>query len=133
MTSYVRVSGPIFDGRAQAAAQQWARDTEATLAHQAEAIIKAKAAKMNRSGRGGSGAAAGAVHALPAGSSWLVEGTSEKGSVWWPWLEGTSRRNRGNSFGGYHVFRLAARIVAKRARAVAQAQLDAVIDQMGGE
>lgn len=128
----VTISGPLFDGHASMLARQWVEATEEKLALQAAAIIKAKASKMNRSGRGGTGAAAAAVTVGPDGMGWVVRGNSTRGTVWWPWLEGTSKRNRSTAFKGYHPFRLARGVVAKRWRKIAQEELDARIGGMGG-
>jgi hypothetical protein len=134
----VRVKGPLFDGAAEDAAVRLTADVQEALARQGAAIIKAKALKMDKSGRagtgpGGPGAAAKAVKVLSAPSRTLISGDSARGSVWWPWLEGTSRRNQSTPFKGYHVFRLAQGVMSKRAPAVAQARLREYLPEMGGE
>jgi hypothetical protein len=128
----VTIEGPLFDGEATAAVKEWLASTRKDLGVQAQAIVKAKAMKMNRSGRGGSGRAADAVQLVPGAAYVNVVGVSTKGEVWWPWLEGTSHRNQSTRFKGYHAFRLARGIVAKRARTTAQAALEEYIAQMGG-
>jgi hypothetical protein len=127
----VIVSGPIFDGEADAAVTQWLDDSRAKLAHQAQSIVQSKARKWNRSGRADHHTAAESVKVRP-GAVYVVEGVSSKGQVWWPWLEGTSRRNATTRFKGYHAFRLAKGIVSKRARTTAQDELHKYIGRMGG-
>jgi hypothetical protein len=48
----------------------------------------------------------------------------DRGVVYGPWLEGTSRRNRATRFRGYHAFALA--------EAATRNQMDAVIDRIVG-
>jgi hypothetical protein len=128
----VTISGPLFDGRAAEAVDEWLTKTKAELGEQAYAIVRSKADRMNRSGRGGTGQAAGGVRIAYADAV-VVSGGIHEGEFSWPWLEGTSKRNQSTPFRGYHAFRLASRIVAKRARKTAQANLEDFIGQMGGE
>jgi hypothetical protein len=129
----VDISGPLFDGTAQRAADEWVHDTQSRLAEQGAAIVRDKAMRFNKSRRGGTGGAARSVSFRADGASFLFEGKSDKGTVWWPWLEGTSRRNLDTSFKGYHAFRLAKNIIAKKWRKVAQDELDKKLAAMGGE
>lgn len=128
----VTISGPLFDGEAKAAVREWLQQTELKLATQAQAIIKSKADRMNRSHRGGTGQAAAGVQLIPGPSKFVVRGDIHEGVYSWPWLEGVSQRNTSTRFRGYHTFRLASRIVAKRARTTAQADLEEFIGRMGG-
>lgn len=134
MPSFIKVTmtGPLWDGQAQAAAREWGQATVLEVGAQGTAIIKSKAARMNKSGRGTTGAAAGHVTMDPAGNGVLIQGRSEAGVTWWPWLEGTSKRNQSTSFGGYHTFRRTRLILAKRWRRIAQERLAQFIGQMGG-
>lgn len=132
VTSRIRVYGPLWDGEADAAIKAWLDDTTAKLAHQGEEIIKSKARRFNRSHRGGTGRAADHVRAHKVSESWFITGDNNRGVVWWPWLEGTSRRNQTTRFKGYHVFRLTRAILRKRMKNVAQDELDAWIGRMGG-
>lgn len=131
-TTRVTVRGPLWDGEADAAVRAWTDDTKAKIARQGEEIIKSKARKFNRSGRGGTGRAADHVHSHALADSLVIVGESDKGVVWWPWLEGTTRRNTTTRFKGYHVFRLTKNILGKRMRKIAQDELDKYIREMGG-
>lgn len=128
----MRVSGPLFDGQADAAVQAWIKQVKKDGARQAQSIIQSKARRWNRSGRGGTGVAAEHVKTADDGEYYLVYGRNDKGEVWWPWLEGTSRRNTSTRFKGYHAFRLAKNIVAKRIRQLGEDDLRRYIEQMGG-
>lgn len=127
----VRVHGPLFDGQADAALTQWLDTTRRDLADQAAAIVRSKAARMNKTGRGGTGRAAAAVQ-VTYGAVPVVTGHSSRGSVWWPWLEGTSRRNTTTPFRGYHAFRTARMVTQARAKKLAEAKLAGYLPRMGG-
>jgi hypothetical protein len=129
----VTVRGPVFDGEADEAARQWIEDFTGKLAAQGAAIVRDKAMKMNRSRRGGTGGAASTVSHRSEGMSAVVEGQSHQGLVWWPWLEGTSKRNSTTRFRGYHAFRLAKNIMRKRAQKVAEDRLHEYLPRMGGD
>ncbi len=128
----VRIKGPMFDGAAEDAVRALLENVTADAAKQGAAIVKTKAAKFNRSGRGGTGAAAAAVSYHSEGTTAVIKGDSSKGRVWWPWLEGDSKRNASTRFKGYHAFRLASGIMRKRIRAQAEKLLPEYIDRMGG-
>lgn len=132
VTARIRVTGPLADGRADAALDSFRRDLEETLARQGESIVRDKANRMNKSGRGLTGRAAAHVHARNEGGSWAVVGTSEAGQAWWPWLEGTSKRNYTTRFKGYHTFRLVRGILDKRAQRVAEERLRKYLGEMNG-
>jgi hypothetical protein len=132
MASYteVTVRGPLFDGEASAALRDYSDQLSQNLAQQAQRIIQDKARRFNKSGRGGTGRAADSVNIRGAGSSYMVVGNSNAGEVWWPWLEGTSKRNFTTRFKGYHVFRLAQNIVNKRARKLGEEELQKYLPEM---
>lgn len=128
----VRTRGPIFDGGANAALDSYVRDFQEELAHQGQSIIRDKANRMNKSGRGGTGRAAAHVHARNEGGSWKVVGESEAGETWWPWLEGETKRNFTTRFRGYHTFRMTAGILNKRAKRVGDELIKKYLPLMGG-
>ena len=107
--------------------------TEAA-ARQGAAIIKTKAKKFNVSGRGkgAAGASVASVSYRVADMQAVVTGTSKKGEVWWPWLEGTSKRNRSTRFKGYHTFFRTRLRLARELQALIAPQLAAYLRKMGG-
>lgn len=92
----VNVSGPVFDGRAEAAAHEFA--------HEAEHKIAERGVQFVRSALGGvlrhpTGRYEGAIH---------VQGNNtvtDLPIVYGPWLEGVGSRNRAGRFAGYFTFR----------------------------
>jgi hypothetical protein len=127
----VRVRGPMFDGLAINAMQDYTRAVEEELAHQAQQEIQRRARRMNRSGRN-TGTAARHVRVFERGSAFWVHGDSNKGEVWWPWLEGTSKRNFTTRFKGYHTFRVVKNLVQRQSKKRAQEILARYIPEMGG-
>jgi hypothetical protein len=117
----VRVSGPIFDGRADAYISEACQDAQTALGGVALAAVRAGTSAFRhstgryesrldmRSGR------RAAVVAAP-----LIYG---------PWLEGTGSRNRSSRFPGYHFWATAAAAVAAAARPVVEAVLAPAIDR----
>jgi hypothetical protein len=127
----VRKDGPLFDGRAEAAVDTAVHRCTAALGRQGYAIIRDKSARYNRSGR----ATGGAPPTVQTRIGWQtarIYGQSSRGSIWWPWLEGTSSRNKSTRFKGYHTFRLVRRILGKRSESVMEAKLAEVAPEMGG-
>ena len=128
----VKIKGPLFDGAPSDVVRAALEDVTESVAHQGSSIIKAKAQKFNKSGRGGTGAAANSVTYRTKSLTAIVEGKSEKGVVWWPWLEGTSKRNESTRFRGYHAFRLATNIMRKRMRSEAEKAVAEACERLGG-
>lgn len=125
-----RVSGPLADGTADKAAEDWATATTQAIADEGVALLRAF--PMNKSGR-----AAGQfkdslrTERVSPTAVW-IPGPMERGVAWSPWLEGTSTRNEGNQFKGYHLFRKTRLALSKSAPAIAQAELEKVLPLMGG-
>lgn len=129
----VTVRGPLFDSDPEGVVQAALEDLTASIANQGQAIIKSKAAKFNKSGRGGSGAAADAVTTRVESTTAVITGQSSKGEAWWPWLEGTSKRNQSTRFKGYFTFRLATGVMRKRMRAQAPKVIAGACAKLGGD
>jgi hypothetical protein len=131
-TTKVVLSGPLFDGQAAAAAKDFAD----SLAHEVADIgrdwIRLEAMGMDKSGRGGTGRAAGGVMLAGGDGTYVIYGGIRKGEYAWPWLEGTSRRNRSTKFGGYHTFRRTRLRMRKQVTPYAQAKLEQYLLRMGG-
>jgi hypothetical protein len=126
--------GPLFDGEADAAVKEWLDATKMEVARTGADWIRIAAHAMDKSGRGGTGAAAEAVTVSRFGgfNDARILGGMVKGRVWWPWLEGDSTRNVKSKFKGYHVFRLTRLRLRRYVTPVAQQRLEEFIGRMGG-
>lgn len=105
MGTQVKVSGPVFDGRAAHAVEAYTNELVKDLGEQGQNYIQIAANDMDRSGRGGTGRAAAGVKLYTSNLQADIVGETSEGEVWWPWLEGTSKRNFTTRFKGYHTFR----------------------------
>ena len=132
-TTKVTITGPVFNGQAAAAARDFTRALTAEIAEIGRDWIKLDTQRMDKSGRGGTGAAAGGVKLEGSGENWAITGGIHKGLYAWPWLEGTSRRNQTAGFRGYHTFRRTRLRMRKQVTPYAQAELAKFIERMGGE
>lgn len=131
-TTRVTMEGPIFDGQASVAARDFTRALALEIAEIGRDWIKLDTERMDKSGRGGTGQAAGGVKLVGAGADWLISGGISKGEYAWPWLEGTSQRNTTTGFKGYHTFRRTRLRMRTQVTPYAQAQMAQFIAAMGG-
>lgn len=131
-TTKITLSGPLFNGQAAQAAAEFTRALSAEVAEIAATWIKLDTERMDKSGRGGTGAAASGVKLTGEGSTYVVSGGVSKGVYAWPWLEGTSKRNKSTQFAGYHTFRRTRSRMRRQVRPYAEAELAKFIEQMGG-
>jgi hypothetical protein len=131
-TTKVIMTGPVFDGQAAVAARDFTRALSAEIAEIGRDWIKLDTQRMDKSGRGGTGAAAGGVKLAGSGENWVISGGIRKGVYAWPWLEGTSRRNQTTGFKGYGSFRRTRLRMRKQVTPYAQAELAKFIERMGG-
>lgn len=128
----VEAKGPVFDGRAAEVVHEVVQAATRELAERGQHFIQMQANAMDRSGRGGTGRAAAGVILYDQGMNQLIFGAMVEGEVWWPWLEGTSKRNRSTKFGGYHTFRKARYQIAASADQVLEEKLAERIGEIGG-
>lgn len=103
--SDVIMTGPLFDGEAERALHDACQAAEERLARDAAGYVRMRTRSMNKSGRGGTGGAAASVSVRNEGGAFAARGESHSGIVWWPWLNGDSRRNFTTRFPGYHAWR----------------------------
>lgn len=130
MASRVIVHGPLFDGQAAAAVRQWLEVTRKHVAD--EGVLELKAFPMDKTGRA-RGGFEDRLHRVTRGDTEAIPGPMERGVVWSPWLEGTTRRNETTRFKGYHLFRKTQAKLARNWRRDAQAELGKYIGMMGGQ
>lgn len=129
----VEAKGPVFDGVADRVMHDVVGAAVAELADIGQTDIKIAANAMDKSGRGGTGRAAAGVQVLDRGEfTKVIWGDMVEGQVWWPWLEGTSKRNRSTGFKGYHAFRTERFRLGHYAPQVLEAKLAERIGEIGG-
>lgn len=126
-----RVSGPLADGRADKAAEDWARNTSQVLGDKAVELLRAFPMDKTGRARGGFQEALKAVRKSP--TTVVVRGPMIRGVAWSAWLEGTSSRNSSTGFKGYRLFRKTRLQLDKMAPEVAKTELAKVLPMMGGE
>jgi|GEM_PF-1411273 len=131
-TTKVKISGPLFDGEAAQAADEFTAALAREIAEIGKTWIQIEAHGMDKSGRGGTGQAAEGVELVGQGRDWVIRGGIRAGKYSWPWLEGTSKRNQGNKFKGYKTFSRTRARMRKQVTPWAQEELDKFIVQMGG-
>jgi hypothetical protein len=128
----VKVSGPIFDGVADHVIEKVLDETNRELGERGQTLIQTAADAMDRSGRGGTGRAAAGVELQTRPGGYRIWGAMRSGDVWWPWLEGSSSRNRSTRFKGYHTFRDTAKKLDDQAGDVLEKNLAAHMGELGG-
>jgi hypothetical protein len=128
----IALTGPLFDGQAGAAAKDFTDSLAGEVAEIGRDWIRVEAMGMDKSGRGGTGAAAEGVELAGGNGTWTIIGGIREGRYAWSWLEGTSRRNQSTGFGGYHTFRRTALRMRKQVTPFAQQRLEEYLARMGG-
>jgi hypothetical protein len=128
----VRVSGPLADGTASRELTDAAQAAAKELAETGRDWVRLAAEDMDRSGRGGTGGASGGVRLSGSGGSYRVYGGIHQGEFSWPWLEGTSKRNKTTPFHGYHTFRKTGRQLDEIAGDVLQKHVAEIMPRIGG-
>lgn len=123
------VTGPLADGTADNALQEWARNTAAALGKEGVELLRRF--PMNKSGRA-HGAFQDHLKVLQKGPVATIPAPMIKGVTWGPWLEGTSKRNSSTRFKGYHLFRKTRQELQKRAPEIGQRELDKILPKLGG-
>jgi hypothetical protein len=116
----VHTSGPIFDGRAQAAVADFCRDSEREVA------------------QWGAGEVRQALHAVLRHPTGYYEGhvhaeqnqITDDRVVYGPWLEGTGSRNHTTRFKGYATFRRTTQKIQARAADIAERHLPPYLRRM---
>lgn len=131
-TTRVKLEGPVFDGEAAKAAEEFTAALAARVALWGQLTIKIEAHGFDKSGRN-SGAAADGVELVGQGANWVIRGGIRAGQYSWPWLEGTSKRNTTTQFKGYKTFSRTRLRMRKQVAPWAQAELEKFIAAMGGE
>ena len=124
------VTGPLANGDAERALQDWAANTAARLGK--EGVDALRAFPMDKTGRA-HGGFENSLHVITNGPEAKIPGPMIRGVAWAPWLEGTSKRNTSTSFKGYHLFRKTRQELQKRAPEIGERELAKVMPKLGGE
>lgn len=98
----VKVSGPVFDGRADAALKDYERQVSQEVAEDAERRVSANLSTSIRHPTGYYES-----HVRTKMITELNHVVTDGGVIYGPWLEGTGSRNKTTRFKGYASFRRA--------------------------
>lgn len=127
MSVSVSVTGPIYDGTAEAAADDFVEDTTHELALMGQDMVQARLRSVLKDE---TGHYRSRVTTDRASAGWVL---TDQGVIYGPWLEGTGSRNRTTRFKGYGTFRRTRQELAAKADTVADKNLDRYLDRMGGD
>lgn len=119
----VTITGPLFDGRAQAAMTAFLDEADQEIGQQ---VVDDVRRIVGGSARHSSGYYENRVHTERRGDLVATDG----GVIYGPWLEGVSRRNRSSSFKGFHAFRRARQAAERQAPAIAERVLGKYLGRM---
>lgn len=126
MSSFVvSKTGPLFDGRAEAAAAAACRDMEKSVATLGASIVRSRLDAVLKKQ---TPVYRLKVVAQPTHPNWRIW---DQRMVYGPWLEGTGSRNKTTRFKGYRTFRITVIEIDKRARVMAPNILARYIGDMG--
>lgn len=115
MTVRVKTSGPLFDGRADAAAADATKDAARGVAVLGASMVRTN---LNHVLRTQTPYYRLQVEAQPNPPGWKI---TDQGVIYGPWLEGTGSRNRTTRFKGYATFRRTVQQINARAQAIGDA------------
>lgn len=123
----VTASGPIFDGRAVKAVDDFLTEAEEVVADEGVNRVRARLGNVLRNP---TGAYQSRITTDLARQDRVV---TDQRSVKGPWLEGTSSRNRTTRFKGYRTFRIVAQdLQGDAARIAEQRALPKFLRRMNG-
>ena len=107
-------SGPLFDGRMEAAIANAANDAEKQVATLGASMVRSR---LNVVLRKQTPIYRFKVRSEPEAPGWIIH---DQRMVYGPWLEGTGSRNLTTRFKGYRTFRLMTIELNKRAKVIAE-------------
>lgn len=119
-----RVTGPLFDGRARAALDDFAEAAEEALAK--EGVNKVRQV-LATSLRNSTGFYESQIRADTVRGDHVVD---DSGVVYGPWLEGVTSANQSTGFPGYQQFRRATQQLQARAAQIAERVLPPFLARM---
>jgi len=107
----VTTHGPLFDGRADAAAVEMCKDAERAIAIRGSALVRAK---QNATFKVQTPYYRTHTQARKTGDGWRIAGPAVAYSHW---LEGTGSRNATTRFKGYFIFRTMTGVIQRMSAA----------------
>jgi hypothetical protein len=96
MSIEVTRTGPLFDGRAEAAARDIVNEMEDEVAELGVDLVRVRLSRVLKNPTGYYRSKVTAIDGR----------VTDQRVVYGPWLEGTGSRNKKTKFKGYHTFRL---------------------------
>ena len=118
------MTGPMFDGQAVAAVEDFATHVAEEVGHQGLQIVQKF---LHGSLQHPTGHYMGALKVDKLGEDAIV---TDGGIVYGPWLEGTSSRNNSTKFAGYASFRKAAQQLESKVEPIGEAALQPYLERM---
>jgi hypothetical protein len=116
-------TGPIFDGRAQAALDAYVREMPKKIAEEGASMVRDRLNTVLRRNRG---VYVNRVHVRSGIGGQVIDNNM----VYSPWLEGVSQRNHSTRFKGYHTFRLIGQELDRKAEPMAEEILRPYLNEM---
>ncbi len=117
-------TGPMFDGRAIQAVQDFQQASEKAIAQEGEMMVHTRLHQVLKHPTGYYEAH---VKVGAHGKAFQID---DSGVVYGPWLEGTSSRNETTSFAGYGTFRLVTQSLDREAEGIAERTLPPYMRRM---
>lgn len=116
--------GPLFDGRASAAARDFCDAAEQEIAQEGVNQVRAQ---LGRVLQNPTGYYESQIQTDRAAGHWAV---TDGDVIYGPWLEGTGSRNQTTRFKGYMTFRKTVQRIDRLAKATAERVLPRYLDRM---
>lgn len=120
----VKVTGPLFDGRAPAIIRQYMHEAVNDVAQDGENMIHQRLGQVLRN-------PTGYYESRIQTERRMTEAeVNDGGVIYGPWLEGVGSRNATTRFKGYHTFRTIAQRLNARARPIAGRSLSKYVGRL---
>lgn len=121
----IHTSGPVFDGRAERAAHDYARRVDDEVAEYAAKKVRETLHTVLKHPTGYYES-----HIRTEHRGELHSIVTDGGVVYGPWLEGVGSRNRTTRFKGYRTFRRVRQLVERDAGSIAERILPEYVSRM---
>lgn len=123
--SHVKISGPLFDGRADAAVNAFTDEAEVRIAEHGVNMVRTQ---LDRVLRNPTGYYESQVQTDRSVGDVAI---NDNGVVYGPWLEGVGSRNRTTRFKGYATFRIVTQQLDAISVHIAEGVLPPYLARMG--